>query len=63
MAFEPYIATGRVFKDELFDFLIADETAKAWYDGPLNSSCRSVNGAEGASVSATRLSTAGLIMA
>jgi FkbM family methyltransferase len=31
--FEPYIARGRIFQDECFDFLIADDTAKAWYDG------------------------------
>jgi FkbM family methyltransferase len=33
--FEPYVARARIFRDESFDFLIADETAKAWYDGSI----------------------------
>jgi FkbM family methyltransferase len=32
MSFVPYIAKDRVFQDERFDFLIADEVAKSWYD-------------------------------
>jgi FkbM family methyltransferase len=31
--FNHYIAKSRVFQDQSFDFLIADETGKAWYDG------------------------------
>jgi FkbM family methyltransferase len=34
--FEPYVARARIFQDESFDFLIADETAKSWYDGSID---------------------------
>jgi FkbM family methyltransferase len=33
--FERYVAKGRTFQGESFDFLIADETAKDWYDGSI----------------------------
>jgi FkbM family methyltransferase len=36
MTFEPYVAKERKFEEETFDFLIADITAKAWYDGSPN---------------------------
>jgi FkbM family methyltransferase len=32
MTFVPYIAKDRAFQNERFDFLIADEAAKGWYD-------------------------------
>lgn len=36
MTFEPYVAKERKFEEETFDFLIADVTAKSWYDGSPN---------------------------
>jgi FkbM family methyltransferase len=34
--FEPYIAENRVFNDMNFDFYIANETGKLWYDSDQN---------------------------
>jgi FkbM family methyltransferase len=34
MSFSPYIAKGRRCNGEIFDFIIADEVGRSWYDQP-----------------------------
>lgn len=36
MIFQPYIARDRFFRDWRFDFYIANETGRSWYDGSPN---------------------------